>query len=355
MIHLKAHPLDAMTPIERARAIREGRPYDRIPIVPFLGEISGRLIGCSSVREYRSSPSLIVRGEIAAFNRYGMDGISGGMNSIGMAEALGADFVYPEHGIPYTASCVITEESQVRVLEPVDPGKTIQFLDAKEVLERLLEEAEGIVGVGAGLGGPFTICSFLMGTDQLLKNCVKKKDMVHGMMRIVTDSMRNCIDELSVLGVGFGFADPVASGSLISPKIYEEFVFPYMQELCSYIYTKTGVSPSLHMCGNTVKLWKYIRQLQIGSLSIDNLIDLENAKEELGSQFAIVGNVPPIDVIMLGSREEIFESVKKCVEAGKDTPKGYTIAPGCNIPLETQLQKIDWFVEAGRMYGRMDN
>ena len=31
MKRLQPHPLDEMTPLERAQAIAEGRPYDRLP------------------------------------------------------------------------------------------------------------------------------------------------------------------------------------------------------------------------------------------------------------------------------------------------------------------------------------
>lgn len=351
-MYLQPHPLDEMTPLERAQAIAEGRPFDRLPIVPFLGEIAARLIGSDSIRTYELSPRLVAEGEIAAFNRYGLDGIGAGPNSMGLAAALGADVIYPEQGIPYVASASVTNEAAAKALEPVNPRTNPQIRAAKEALEILTEAAFGITGVGSSLGGPFTVCAFLLGTDQLLKSCVRNPELVHHMMRVVTDSIKNCVDELAPLGVGFGFADPVASGSLISPKMYEKFVFDYMQELCTYILKKTGAKPSLHMCGNTVKIWKYIRRLDICSLSIDNLVDLSLAKEELGHQFAIVGNVPPVDVILLGSRDDIFASVKDCVEKGKDAEKGYTIAPGCNIPLGTGLRNIDWFMEASRMYGK---
>lgn len=352
MIRLQPHPQDSMTPLERAQAIAEGRPYDRFPIVPFLGEISARLIGCSSIREYTLTPRLIVEGEIAAFRRFGLDGLGAGPNSMGLAAALGAHIIYPEDSIPYIASPSVSDEAAAYALEPICPKASPSMIAAKEALERLLDVSYGITGVGSSLGGPFTICAFLLGTEQLLKSCIRNPELVHHMMRIVTDSIKNCVDELAPLGVGFGFADPVASGSLISPNMYGKFVFPYMQELCSYILGKTGSRPSLHMCGNTVKIWKYILQLEICSLSIDNLVDLSLAKQELGDRFAIIGNVPPVDVIMLGNRETIFASVKSCVDAAGDAPNGYTIAPGCNIPLKTKIQNIDWFMEAGRTYGR---
>lgn len=352
MLKLIPHPMDEMTPLERSRAIRERKPFDRFPCVPFLGEISARLIGCTDIGAYERSARLIAEGEIAAFNRYGMDGVGAGPNSIGLSAALGADMIYPKDRVPYVGSAVIKDKESLKTLEPIHPQTNPHIKSAREALEILLEAADGISGVGSSLGGPFTICSFLMGTEQLLKSCCKNPEMVHQMMRIVTDSIKNCVDELAPLGVGFGFADPVASGSLISPKMYEKFVFGYMKELCAYIVEKTGNKPSLHMCGNSVGIWKYIKQLEICSLSIDNAVDLAFAGSELGDTFAMAGNVPPVDVIMLGGREEIFHAVRSCVEKGRNTKMGYTVAPGCNIPLSTDFRKIDYFMEAARLYGK---
>lgn len=352
MKRLQPHPLDQMTPLERAKAIEEGRPYDRLPCVPFLGEISAHLIGCMNIREYENNPKLIAEGEIASFERYGLDGIGAGPNSMGLAAALGANVIYPEDSIPFMGSAGIVGDDALNALEPVNPQTNPYIKGAMEALEMLTEAADGISGVGSSLGGPFTVCAFLVGTDTLLKDCLKKPERVHRLMRIVTDSIKNCVDAIAPLGVGFGFADPVASGSLISPKMYEKFVFGYMKELCTYIYEKTGAKPSLHMCGNTVSIWKYIKQLDICSLSIDNVVDLSLAGSELGEHFSIVGNVPPVDVIMLGTKEDIFASVKDCVEKGRDIKMGYTIAPGCNIPLGTRIENVDWFMEAARLYGK---
>ena len=43
-MHLKIHPKDKMTPLERERAISENKDYDRIIMDPFLGDIKARII-----------------------------------------------------------------------------------------------------------------------------------------------------------------------------------------------------------------------------------------------------------------------------------------------------------------------
>lgn len=87
-------------------------------------------------------------------------------------------------------------------------------------------------------------------------------------------------------------------------------------------------------------------------LSIDNLVDLEYVKGQVGKRLPILGNVPPVDVLMLGSRSDIFESVKTCILKGKDSPKGYIVASGCDITQNVPVENIDHMMEAVRKYGR---
>ena len=123
-------------------------------------------------------------------------------------------------------------------------------------------------------------------------------------------------------GLGIAMADPVANPALIGPKMYEKFVFPYTKELTDYAYEKTGHKVSLHMCGDTRSIWKYLGQYQLNELSLDNIIDIKQAADEIGSEVPIAGNVDPVSIVT-----------------------------GCDIPETTDPQKIDWFMDAARAYG----
>ena len=71
----EANRRDRMTPHERRIAMERGEETDRIPVIPFIGEISGRLVGISS-REYWHDAAKMVEAELAAFTRLGHDELS---------------------------------------------------------------------------------------------------------------------------------------------------------------------------------------------------------------------------------------------------------------------------------------
>lgn len=349
MLRIKKPEADKMTPAERRKAINEGRDVDRVPCVPFMGEFKCRLTGIS-VWDFWHVPEKMAEAEILAFNRYGYDRIVMGPNTRGITESLGGTFLYPENGLPYADRPFLEDYEKLWGMEPTEAGKDLRIRDFLYVAELLVKEAEGIVPVEMSIGGPFTIASNLRGTERLLRDCRKCPEEVQRLMRIVTDSQKSCIEEAALYGMGIAMADPVANPALIGPKMYEQFVYPYTKELTDYALKKTGQKVSLHMCGKTYSIWKYLCQYELNELSLDNIIDLGRAAAELGAYIPIAGNVDPVEIVMNGTEEEIEAAVYSCIRTGMGAEKGYVLATGCDIPDATDPKQIDCFMKAARNF-----
>lgn len=347
---LEKNKKDQMTPIERKHAIENGADVDRVMAMPFTSEFKCYLSGIS-IRDFWFDSKKMAQAERIAFNRYGYDRIVIGPNTRGITEALGGTFIYPENGVPYADAPLISDYGKLDEMESVDAKTDERIAVFAEEAKILSGEAQEIVPVEASIGGPFTIASTLRGVEILLRDCRKHAEEIHRLLRIVVDSQKSCIDMAAQYGIGIAMADPVANPALIGPKMYEKFVFPYTKELTDYAYAKTGYKVSLHMCGDTRSIWKYLGQYQLNELSLDNIIDLDQAAREIGAEVPIAGNVDPVNIVMKGTREEIFEDVKRCVNIGSRAEKGYTLATGCDIPETTDPQKIDWFMDAARACG----
>lgn len=346
-MEIRIHPKDKMTPAERTAAFMNGGEADRMPCVPFMEEFKCKVSGVS-IWEYWHDPEKMAQAEIRTFNRYGHDRMMIGPNTRGITEALGGESIYPDQAMPYIKDAILNDYSRLAYMEPVDAKKHTRiqaFIRAAEILSAC---AGKIVPVESSIGGPFTIASNLRGVERLLKDCRKRPQDVHSLLRIIVESQKKCIDEAAVYGLGTAMADPVASPALIGPKLYETFVFPYTKELTDYALEKTGRKVSLHMCGKTYSIWKYLCQYELNELSLDNVIDLERAAAELGPYIPIAGNVDPVDVVMNGTKEEITLAVRHCKAAGAKSEKGFTLATGCDVSLNTAPDKIDWFMEAAR-------
>ncbi len=155
-------------------------------------------------------------------------------------------------------------------------------------------------------------------------------------MRLTLDCTISFLREAAKLGVSFGIADPTASGSLISPRLFREFAFPYLKELTAAITGTGAPPPQLHICGNTKKIWQAMADTGAGALSLDNVIDLAEAKQAVGDRVVLVGNIRPAEPMLLGAPSVVIENAKDNLRRTYDNPKGYILALGCGLPIDTR-------------------
>lgn len=351
MKKLVPHVKDEMTPIERMTAMVEGKDYDRVPCIPLLGEPSTRLIG-ATVSEYWHSPKLMVEAEIAAFERFGHDGLGLGPDAYAIAEAMGADIIFPEDNVPHNGKPFIEDYSILSSLDSLNPYKDGRIPLFLQACEMLTEVASDIVGVGCSVAGPFTIAAYLRGIDNILKDLHKNPEELHQLLQLVTESCKNCIDALSVYDIGISMADPLASGTVIGPKMFKKFVKPYICQIIDCAIEKTGRKPSFHFCGNTYKLWDEVAKLDISTFSIDNVVDIGLARRQIGDKVCLMGNISPTEVIMRGNKETIFQAVAECINKAADNPKGFVLSTGCQIPIVSPMENVDYLMEATRVLGK---
>ena len=92
--------------------------------------------------------------------------------------------------------------------------------------------------------------------------------------------------------------------------------------------------------------------LGIKGFSIDNVEDLAEAKASFGDKMQIIGNVPPVDVMMNGTIDDVIAAVIDNLRKCADNPCGYVINTGCQLSLGTPKQNRDAYIYAVRKYGR---
>ncbi|EJP6471190.1 uroporphyrinogen decarboxylase family protein [Clostridium sp. L74] len=342
---------EEMTPKERIVAFSKGEEIDRIICVPDMGVTMAPFIGVTA-RDYYHSAQLMADLEIALFKRLRHDGVSISTSLRGVAEAMGAKVGYPEYGISYLIEPAINSIDQIESLKVVDPLKDGNLPTLLEAIRLTRDALMDKVDVGAAMSGPFSVAASVVGTENLLKWMIKYPKKVHTLMDIVAESNNRYIEAVAKLGVSIGFADPVSSTSLISPKQFREFSLPALKKNINKIKEKTGGAPGIHICGKSKEIWEDVVNAGISNFSIDNAEDLEEAKNIMGDRVVITGNVPPVDIVYRGNKEAIFESVKECIKKGHDSKKGYILSTGCQIPMHTPIENIEMFMEAGKTYGK---
>ncbi|WP_250859766.1 uroporphyrinogen decarboxylase family protein [Oceanirhabdus seepicola] len=342
---------DEMTPKERMDAFAEGKDIDRIPCSPFLGESCAPIFG-HSIAAHNHSIQAIIDTAIGSFQMFRPDSIGIGPGLQGIPEAMGCEIGFPENNTPFISKIAIKDYSEIEKLRPIDPYKDGRISYFLEGLKTTNERIGNEVYVGSSMGGPFTTAAFLRGTENFLKDMSKNPEMAHRLLEISTESVIRYIDAVCDLGLSVSIAEPIASCTMISAKRFREFVKPYLKKCMDRIIQRRGSGTTLHICGRTKKIWADMVDIGIGNLSLDNIDDIGELKEQFGDKVCLIGNVDPVEIIMRGSREEIYAAAKECIRKAHDNPKGYVLSTGCDVPIGTDPDKIIALMDAARIYGR---
>ncbi|KJR45399.1 Methylcobalamin:coenzyme M methyltransferase, methanol-specific [Desulfosporosinus sp. I2] len=191
---------------------------------------------------------------------------------------------------------------------------------------------------------------FLLGIEKMSKLFFTNPDVVH---RACEVSLETCIRYAqAIIDVGLTptISEPMSSCTVVSPKHFREFGAPYLQKLVQYITSK-GKSVTMHICGKTEKIWEDIVAMGVAGFSVDNVVNLQKCKEQIGDRVKILGHVDPSAVMYAGTPADVREAVIKCVQQAWDSPKGYVIMSGCSLPVETPLRNIEAMMDAAREIG----
>lgn len=329
----------------------DGKEVDRLPAMPMIDSVGPRLIGEKN-RFKRLSVENQVLVQKKAYELLGLDGLSIEYGLHGIGQAAGTILGDPENTAPPIVEHVLKDLKDVDNLDPEcvlrknDPWIEL----CCRACEMLVEQMGDVVGTSASLTGPMTAASSIYPISKLLVATRKQPELVHKLLRFSTDALIAVSEEFAKCGVDIFICDPVASGDIMSEKAYRELVLPYTKELAPAIH-KHGVAMGYHICGNTNKITEAMLESGCDMLSVDVKVPLLRAKELGGDKVPIIGNVDPINTMMLGTPDEVREEVMRDIADCADTPNGYIVSTGCDIPVDTPKENVMAFMDAVREYG----
>lgn len=344
------HKDDLMVPRDRFNNFFAGKPIDRVPILPMVASMSGNLIGMTH-RERRSTPENHINAQVACYKRFGHDYIPMGYGLHGLGVALGSKVNNPENSAPSITKYILEDLDSISNLDFSDLDNAPPFQVCYEYINLVNEKLGDEVPIILSGAGPFTSVASIYKTEMLLRAVRKNPEKVHELLRLCTDVLKKVYVKFAKEGVIIMPCDPVASGTILSRQQYSEFVLPYTQELINAVHSNSAMA-FYHVCGDTSNIMDLLADTGCDLLSIDDRVDLLYAKNKIGDRLPIAGNVDPVNVFMLGKEEDIEDNVKQCFEKAGDSPCGFVLASGCDIPQDVSVEKVDAFMRAGRKYGK---
>jgi uroporphyrinogen-III decarboxylase len=142
-----------------------------------------------------------------------------------------------------------------------------------------------------------------------------------------------------------------AASAMLSPKMWNEFVFPYYLEMVTQLAENDIVSV-LHFDHDWTRDLARLRELPARSciLNLDGWTDIRRAKKILGDRMAIMGDVPA-PLLATGTPDAVRAYVR---DLARDVgPTGLILCPGCDAPIDAKPENMRAFAAASLEFGRV--
>jgi len=197
--------------------------------------------------------------------------------------------------------------------------------------------------------GPCAESADLRGISRLMIDFSDDPDFVHGLFEFA--AQRAILFAAAQIEAGadlIGVGD--AAASLVGPRIYREFVFPWEKRIVDAIHEKGG-RVRLHICGNTRRILDGIGSLGCDMVDIDYPVAMDQARSMTGEQQVLAGNLDPERDLRNGTPESIAQALQALQQqAGAQ----WIVAAGCEIVRDTphkNVRAMVEFVRAHRPFG----
>ncbi|KUO72828.1 MAG: uroporphyrinogen decarboxylase [Desulfosporosinus sp. BRH_c37] len=338
---------DILTSKERVLALLTGKPLDRIICMPIVTTNTAQLIG-KTVKEFQLDGKVMAEAHIAGFKKFGYDLIYLFKNCSCVAEAMGAELNYSEDE---PASCDVPvikcreDLSKIKVAEKNDG----QFPVYYEALEILNQEVGDQVFISVCFSGPVSTAATLRGVEAFARDTYADPELCHTLLRMATDSCKNLIREIASYGAMPIILEPIASGSLFSPKMFDKIAFPYIKELVDLAHELQAIIP-LHICGKTHKIVGKMTDTGADVISLDKC-DLALAREKVAGRAIILGNIDPANELLFGPVEEIHKVCREAIDTMHGYSPAYILSTGCETANKVPFEHIQALMDVARSHG----
>jgi len=335
--------VEEMTPRRRVLAALLGGKIDRPPVTSLAG--CGGTVSIEMLERTGLSfpvahinPNRMAELAIASYELTGLECVRVPFDFAAEVEAFGAAIKWSEDPSipPSVRTPPFKKLEDIKIPDNfLDRGRIPTVLEAIRIARNKVGDFLPIASLTLG---PFTLAGELVGVENLMRLTIDDPQGV-----------KNVIQQLSATSIEYGntqyrtgsdivqIAEPVASASMISPRMFREFVKPHLTEIAKTL----GGPRILHICGHVDPIISDMVELGFDGISIEESVDISTIISKMGD-VKILGNVSSKYALPFGTPEDVKTSARKALEAGVDL-----LEPGCGVPLVAPIANIKALVEAG--------
>ena len=325
-----AHPV--MSPKRRFLTALLGGQPDRIPVGNVVSIATMELMEKSGgwFPQVHLEVKPMVKLAEAGHTVLGYDTVMPVFSVVQEAAALGCEVNWSDPEMMPAATTHLFAKSRDMHLskEWMDSPAIQVVLEAVCELRRDLGHEVVIVGK---VMGPWTLSYHMLGIEEFLISTLRDPNRAHRSLHILKDvTIKFAIAQIKAGADIICLADH-ATGGMISPKSYRDFLLPVHQEIISQL----GCPTVLHCCGKTTDRLQYFTQAGFDCYHFESQVRLEDALAATRGKMTLMGNINNPETLLTGTVDQVAEACRKVVRSGVQI-----LSPECAVPLHTPLENL---------------
>ncbi len=289
-------------------------------------------------------PTLMTRLGESQYTLLGFESVRSGLDTGMEAQAFGADVnMGSRESFVYIRKPAFDDPDSFAI--PPNLFKLGRFNIHFKALNILSEKYKDKVPIYGGLRAPLTLMGHLFGVEKIMRWPLKEPSLFQDLLEQLSDVVSRFANLMFKNGADvISMGDPTASGNLISHRTFEKFIIPIYKKLSEEIKGRVV----LHICGDTTQALEAIVESGFCAFSFEGpAVRVKKVKEIFGNRMALFGNIPTVDVLMLGTVDDVKRAVMTAIEEGVDS-----VAPACALPLQTPIKNARAISETVSKYNK---
>jgi MtaA/CmuA family methyltransferase len=325
-----------MNGYQRVVALLEGREVDCLPQMPITMMFAADEIGVK-YGEYASDYRTLVEGQIRTAQKHDFDYVSCISDPTREAADCGAAIQFFDDQPPAVdeINALLADKKRLVGLEVPDPLGGGRMHDRVKAAALFREKVGGEYLIEGWIEGPCAEAADLRGINRLMLDFYDDPQFVRDLFEFNLEMAIEFAHAQIEAGVDLiGVGD--AAASLVGPQIYEEFVWPYEKRLFDKLHAM-GTRIRLHICGNIGRILEPIGRLGCDFVDVDFMVPMEKARQAMGPDQVLAGNIDPVKVLRNGTPDAITAAIAEC---HRQSGSRYIVGAGCEVPRDTPPENL---------------
>jgi MtaA/CmuA family methyltransferase len=324
-----------MNSLQRTQDFINGLSVDRPPFHPILMRFAAKYTGVK-YKDFCLNFKDKCKTNIRCATDFSYDWVNVMSDPYAEASAYGTKLFYPEDNLPQVTEYLIKEVADIdnlTVLRVNDHTRLMARVNEIKEFSKLVGKTQFICG---WVEGPLAAYCDIRDLSLACMDLYEHPEETKKALNIMTESAVNFITAQVKAGAHcIGIGDAVCS--LISPELYQEFIFPLEKVLIDHTHS-LNAKVKLHICGNTSAILPDMIKTGADIVDIDHLVgSMGNFIDLFPSKQVPSGNSDPVSIIRDGTIEIIRKSVIQCY---KDTNGKGIVSAGCEVPPDTSVENF---------------